>query len=167
MPHVQLVVDDEPEPAGHDEPHHGEVDDRVPLVGHEVVAEEREAGVVEGRNGVEDGLEQRIARRKILREAGPEQKGARALIEERGKKDEFQDGRQVPARGVKEDRLHDVVFLGGQPAAHEDEEHGRKGEDPQAPDLKQQDENDLPRNAEILFRPRSSKARSRTRPKPM
>ena len=99
---------------------------------------------------MEDGLEQGLAPGEIPGESRPEQKGARALVQKRRKKNKLQDARQVSARGIEESRLHDVAFLGGQAMSQHDKKHGGKGEDPQASDLEQTDENDLAREAEIL-----------------
>ncbi len=62
-----LMLDDEADPPEDDEPHDGQVDDPVPPVGHQAVRKEGVAAVVEGRDGVVEGVEEGRGRRKILR----------------------------------------------------------------------------------------------------
>ena len=81
-PRVQLVVDDETDAAGNDEGRHRQVYDRVALVSEQAVAEQGVTAVVEGRDGEIDGVEERLVRREILRQAEPEQEGARGLVQE-------------------------------------------------------------------------------------
>ena len=66
-----------PIPPEDDEPHHGEVDDPVPLVRDQVVRKEGVAAVVEGRDGMVDGVEEGRRRRKILGETDERGSGSR------------------------------------------------------------------------------------------
>ncbi len=148
--HEQLVVHDEADAAGHDEPHHREVDQHVPLEGHQAVGEQRVAAVVEGRHGVVDRLVERLAGRQVLAEPRPEQQGAGRLAAGGGDQHEFEDGGEVAARRVQEDRLNDVPLAGGQPPAHHHEEHGREGDDPQPAHLKQDQGDGLAEGRKVL-----------------
>ncbi len=149
-PRDHFVLDDETDPPQDDERHHREIDEPVAPVRHQVVREERVAAVVEGRDGVVQGVEEGRGRREIPGEADEQEDRPRGLDDEGEAEDRLGDDEEIAARRVEKGGLDDLPSLEGDPPPHQPEQDDGEGDDPEPPDLEQDQGYDLTGQGEIL-----------------
>ena len=158
-PGDHLLLDDEADPAEDDEPHDGQVDNPVPAIRHQIVRKERVAAVVEGRHGVVEGVIEGRRRREILQKANEQKDRPHGLADEGEPQNPLDDHDKVAPRRMEKGGLDDLPPLEGDPPPHQAEEDDGEGDDPQAPDLEEDERHELAGERQILSDIDDGKAR--------
>jgi hypothetical protein len=82
--------------------------------------------------------------------SNPKQKGSHRLKKNHVQKDRFQNRKEIPARAMKERRLHNLPSFERNPPTHEDKKNGGKSNDPDPPDLEKNQGEHLAGERKIL-----------------
>src|SRR5450756_429909 len=95
-------------------------------------------------------MEEGGGRREILFETYKQKDGPQPLDEEGEQQNPLDDHDEVAPRRVEERALHDLPSLEGDPAPHQAEDNNGEGDDPQPPDLEEDQGHDLAGEGEVL-----------------
>lgn len=104
------------------------------------------------------GSVERLTPREISGEPNEQKESPYGLDNQGRKEDGFQDEQKVPSGGMHVHGLNDFPFFEGDSSAHESEEENRKGDDPQSPDLKENQCDDLTDEGQIFSYVQNHKA---------